>query len=527
VEFSPDRRAAIISIPGQGVVWHDLLTGIERDFIPERNRIDKMTFDSSGERLAISIGRRCELWQVRGPTKLWSRSLVYRVNELAWSRDDSRVGASYDGRDQESRGKPEYGVWLLNAASGSIEATFPEHERQAERLAFHPTHDSFVSLAWDGRLIWRTIEPYGFRMLGSGSTLALRFSADGRLLAFSPTHEELALAEISPPSVFRAWRAIGPPEENVFSSSLSPDGAVLATAAGNGIHLWDTASGEETSIQPLPAKAWWVMTFFHPDGQSLLYSGASFGVMQAELKKVFDPQTRRSKFELGPPKRISPDLPYMVLGFAPDGRSLVIGENRRQAQNERVPPRIWLWPDGDPSRAKVLAENFPLVGYRLVAGGKWGVTTDTLAPDVWLWNPETGARVRSLGIPLNVASEPSADGRWLITRTREEDVLWDTASWTPKNRWLAEPNQSGGITAALSRDNDFFATADLSGQVTLRSLPDGNRIATLPPSEPMRLRELAFGATSDRIYLVRLDGRVYEWDLVEFKRQLASLHLAW
>jgi hypothetical protein len=85
------------------------------------------------------------------------------------------------------------------------------------------------------------------------------------------------------------------------------------------------------------------------------------------------------------------------------GRSLVIGENRRQAQKERIPPRIWLWPDGDPTRAKVLAENFPLVGYRLVAGGKWGITTDTLAPDVWLWNPETGARVRSLGVPLNVA----------------------------------------------------------------------------------------------------------------------------
>ena len=43
----------------------------------------------------------------------------------------------------------------------------------------------------------------------------------------------------------------------------------------------------------------------------------------------------------------------------------------------------------------------------------------------------------------------------------------------------------------------------------------------------MRLRELRFGATSDRIYLVRLDGRVYEWDLAELNRQLADLHLAW
>src|SRR4026209_2394821 len=106
-------------------------------------------------------------------------------------------------------------------------------------------------------------------MLGSGSTLALRFSPDGQRLAFSPTHEELALAEISPPATFHAWRALGPMEENVFSSSLSPDGAVLATAGENGIHLWDTATGEETSVQPVPAKAWWIMTVFHPDGQSL------------------------------------------------------------------------------------------------------------------------------------------------------------------------------------------------------------------------------------------------------------------
>src|ERR1051325_10194389 len=43
------------------------------------------------------------------------------------------------------------------------------------------------------------------------------------------------------------------------------------------------------------------------------------------------------------------------------------------------------------------------------------------------------------GIPINVTSESSADGRWLLTRTREEQVLWDTVSWKPKGRWLAFP----------------------------------------------------------------------------------------
>src|ERR1051325_2975875 len=249
--------------------------------------------------------------------------------------------------------------------------------------------------------------------------------------------------------------------------------------------------------------------------------------MRADLKTRLDPNTKRAKFELGPPKQISPDLPYMVLGFAPDGRSLVVGENRRQTMNERIPPKIWLWPDGDSAHAKVLAENFPLMGYRLVANGKWGITTDNLAPDAWLWNPETGARVRSLGIPFNVTSESSANGQWLVTRTREECILWDTGSWTPKCRWPAEPNHTGGIGSVFSRDRRFFATADLSGHVTVRSIPDGKRIVTLPPPGPMRLRELTFGAAGGRIYMIRLDGRVYEWDLAESNRQLATLQLAW
>jgi len=44
----------------------------------------------------------------------------------------------------------------------------------------------------------------------------------------------------------------------------------------------DTADGEEMSVQGLPAKAWWITVFFHPDGRSVIYSADSFGVMQAE-----------------------------------------------------------------------------------------------------------------------------------------------------------------------------------------------------------------------------------------------------
>src|SRR5205807_8105465 len=114
-----------------------------------------------------------------------------------------------------------------------------------------------------------------------------------------------------------------------------------------------------------------------------------------------------------------------------------------------------------------------------------------------------------------------------VTRTREEYVLWDASTWQAQVRWPADRNQAGGVAGAFSRDNKFYATADLTGRVTIRSLPEARRSITLPPPQPMRVRDLVFGAAGDRLYLMRLDGRVYEWDLDRLRAELAKLQLDW
>src|SRR5205085_1595413 len=162
----------------------------------------------------------------------------------------------------------------------------------------------------------------------------LRVARDGKRIGFSPSRDELAIAELAPPAVFRPWLKANAADEEVYGMALSPDGAVLATAGEGGIHLWDTESAVETSVQPL------------------------------------------------------------------------------QTRNDRVPQTFWLWPGGDPAHARKLAENFPMMGYRLAAGGRWGITTDALLSDLWVWDPQTGRRVRNLNIPLGVVSQVSHDGRW-------------------------------------------------------------------------------------------------------------------
>jgi serine/threonine protein kinase/WD40 repeat protein len=527
VEFSPDNRAAVVSVSGAGALWHELTDGTERELFSEADRPEGMAFDPTGRLLAISHGRRCEVWRVPEGEKLWSKTLSHRISELAWSPEGRHLAASYDGRDSHRQGKAEFGIWLLDAGNGDIEAGFTDHEQAAARLAFHPAGGAFMSVGWERRLVWRTSQLDGFRVVGDASTLALRFSADGRRVAFSPTHEELALAEVAPPAVFREWHAAESPSESVFGPAVSPDGALLATAVQSRIHLWETAAGEEMSVQQLPRNAWWITLFFHPDGRSLVYSADSFGVMQAELRKLSKSDERRPKFQLAPARRISPGPGFLALGFAPDGRSLLVAESRRQTNNDRVPPTVWLWPDMDPARARRLAGDFPLVGYRLVAGGRWGVSTDLVGPDLWIWSPETGQRVRSLGILRNVDSMSSRDTRWLITGTRDEFALWDTLAWRRVTRWPARANQHFGVPGQFSRDARLFAVPDITGQVEIRMLPEGRELVSLPPPQPMRLRDFTFSAAGDHLYLLRVDGRVHEWNLAQVHRELSKLGLDW
>jgi WD40 repeat protein len=181
----------------------------------------------------------------------------------------------------------------------------------------------------------------------------------------------------------------------------------------------------------------------------------------------------------------------------------------------------------DPSRARKLAAGFPLVGYRLVAGGRWGVSTDNIGPDLWIWDPATGQRVRSLGLPGNVSSMSSRDTRWMVTSTRDRFALWDTYSWTSPAGWAPRAGQYFGIPGQFSPDARLFAVADLSGVIELRTLPAAREVVSLPPPQPLRVRDFTFSAAGDRLYVLRLDGRVYEWNLARLREQLAKLGLDW
>jgi WD40 repeat protein len=306
---------------------------------------------------------------------------------------------------------------------------------------------------------------------------------------------------------------------------VSADGQWVLTGTGNGVELWDAKTRSAVASLPVSAKPWWLAVLFAPGDESIYYSAVSFGVRRVHLVKT-NAADGTVRLQFGRSESLD-EGQFIATGFAADGRSLIVGQNHRRSVNDRIPATMWLWPDGNPGRARKLIEDFPLVGYREMPGGRWGVTTDLIDPDAWIWDARTLERVRNLGIPLPTSSEPAPHGRWLVTRTRKEFVVWEAESWRVLSRWPVTGTEQVSGALVVSPDSRLLATATTDGRVTLRSLPSGAELIALIPPRAVRLSDWRFTPDNQRLYALANTGRVYDWDLAEIRRELAKLKLDW
>ncbi|MCI0536195.1 MAG: WD40 repeat domain-containing serine/threonine protein kinase [Verrucomicrobiales bacterium] len=519
IEFVPDGRSFLVAGLGLGITQHHFDGGGIRVILPAPTAVAGLKLDSSGSRVAVKALRALNVIQVSDGTALWSRPWTNDFKEIAWSRDGQRLAVA----DQV----PPFRVLVFDANTGEELAAFQDHENHVHTIAWHPNGDSLISVGWDRKLVWRQLRNDGFRLVTQADPRILRFSPDGRQLAFEPAHGQVALMEATLPSVFHEWQPTAPRDEESFDINVSRDGTLVATSSARGVHLWDTLSRKQIDHIAIQNRMWWVTVHLNPDVTSLFYSGVGLGVRNVKIDRTRLGNSGPEQARFGTSQQLGEGTGFILEDLAPDGRSLVVAENRKLVRAEEIHPVFWLWPDGKATGARKLAEDFPATGYTLTRDGRWGITTHLTAPDVWIWNATSAERVRSLGVESPAGVTLSPDGRWLLVATVESYQLWEVGSWRPAAKWPSLAAEQGRWAAAFSSDSQFVAVASPHGMIEIRTVPQATEMMRLPPPQPILVQALHFTPDDRRLLILHANGRVLEWNLAALQTELASLRLGW
>jgi hypothetical protein len=493
----------------------DLKNGITSARISAANATT-LVFDAGGKHLAIA-GSDLTVWRLADTNKLWSTPLGHEASALAWSPDGSRVTIALDRRRpvREEKLLKACPVIIFDAGTGAEHSTFGQFNSRVACMAFHPSREWLAVATWDDGLTFGSAEWDNARFTVASAHRALGFSPDGSRLAYAPTREELGVMEVAMPSAFRIWQS-GAGTEEAFKLVASDDGKWAVTTSATMAHLWDTTARIRLDSRALPAKAIWVEALLGPGNEHVYVSAASFGVWRWTLTNGADGRPRFGSAQL-----LGDQSGFMASRLANDRRSLVVGDHR-----EGSGPTMWLWPDADPKRARKLAGDFPLTGYRVVPHSRWAVTTAIVQPDAWIWDFETGERVRNLGLKGRASSDPPANGRWLVARDRDEFGVWEVGTWKRVSKWPARPDEAS-MTIFSSPDSRLLATHNPGGRFVLRELPSGRELILLTPPQSIAVQDFQFSADSTRLLFVGNNGQMFDWDLGEIRRELAKLELNW
>lgn len=183
-----------------------------------------------------------------------------------------------------------------------------------DRCRPRPGEDDLRGFEW--YYLWNLAHKNGVTLRGhQGPVYAVRFSADGRLLASAGKDGTVILWEASGAAQRAQWTAHAGEINNLC---FSPDGRILATAGDDAkVKLWEMPVGTlraalDASDQPVFGLA------FAPDGKTLASGGKDHVIRLWDLATLKPTATLKGHEES-----------VETLAFAPDGKSLASGSSDR------------------------------------------------------------------------------------------------------------------------------------------------------------------------------------------------------